>query len=1218
MRIAFDLHGIQSDGSRSRGIGRYSLDVIKNLITGFPQHDFILISNAALADLKHEFNSFLYYKNVTYIQWFSPCPVDFVSGNKTKRKIAKYLKSYTYGCVNADIIVITSFFEGYIENCLVDFDRDFIDIPIISIFYDLIPYINQDLYLKTNPNFEKFYNSRLAEMNKLDGLLSISDSSAKEAIKYLQIDANKVFNISSACNQNIFNKDSDIDSLININDNEFAPFILYSGAIDPRKNVKRLIEAFSKLPSELDNYKLVLVGKLLPIEIEMVSKWINLYKINPNKVITTGYLSDYNLVQLYRKCKLFVFPSLHEGFGLPVLEAMSCGAPVIGSNSTSIPEVISQQSAMFDPTNVDEIKDLIYKALTNKSFRDVLIKNSSLQSKKFSWHISAQAVIDACELIIKRKETIGKKLDWNYLVIHKQKLFNLLLKKLRKLKSVNIINNSNELFLQSCAALDKITSQIDYLLRQLSYEDETLSWRVEGPFDSSYSLSILNRSFAYALQKQIKSIYIHITEGFGDYSPNINYLQDYPEIYSLYKYSKTESFVTDVISRNLYPPRVNDMDAKINILHSYGWEESAFPSEWVDDFNSYLQGITVMSEQVKKILIDNGVKLPIKVAGLGIDHLNNVQSVHDLKINAKKYKILHISSCFPRKGIDILLQAYAEVFSIEDDVSLIIKTFDNPHNKIDSILQNFRRTYPKFPDVVVIKDDLNEGQIKALYQESDLLVAPSRGEGFGLPIAEAMLFGLPVITTNWGGQLDFCDSTNSWLIDYQFVRSDSHFNLSHSYWAEPLRDDLSKLILQVYNLPKSEIEKKVELARSSISRFNWDIVAKKNISFVKNNLSQYKNQATKIGWLTTWNQKCGIASYSRNFIDCLIDEVLVFSPFNEVNDVTNQRNIIPSWHYPHKSENNLDELYFKIISLNITSLVIQFNYSFFDFREFPKFIQKIIDKKINLIIFLHSTIDPDEDELKKLSFLAPCLKKSNRLFVHTINDLNRLKMIGLVENVSIFPHPIKNIPCPTNQMQVVPKIRKSNKLNICSYGFCLPNKGFHELINSIPYLNHSKLDFHINIFSSIYNKNYYYVYKELVSLVKQLGVEKQVSIVNDYLSSNDIQSLLSQQDVIIYPYQSSNESSSASVRDGLSTLKPVLVTPLSIFDDVFDLVDYLPGLSPMDLANGILSWHAKYTNDPKRSKKLNESRAKIINSLRFSKLSLRLDSIIKSLEINQY
>ena len=88
MRIAIDLHGIQSDGSRSRGIGRYSLAIIKNIILGFPEHHVILIVNAALSDLKKEFNTYLDFPNVSYIKWYAPCHFDFVSGNQKKRKIA--------------------------------------------------------------------------------------------------------------------------------------------------------------------------------------------------------------------------------------------------------------------------------------------------------------------------------------------------------------------------------------------------------------------------------------------------------------------------------------------------------------------------------------------------------------------------------------------------------------------------------------------------------------------------------------------------------------------------------------------------------------------------------------------------------------------------------------------------------------------------------------------------------------------------------------------------------------------------------------------------------------------------------------------------------------------------------------------------------------------------------------------------------------------------
>ena len=894
---------------------------------------------------------------------------------------------------------------------------------------------------------------------------------------------------------------------------------------------------------------------------------------------------------------------------------MSCGAPVIASNCTSIPEIIELESAMFNPKNVDDIRNLIVKALTNKNFNNILRKNSLEQTEKFSWSISARLAIKACEDIITQKKSKSKDLDWDYLKKQRDEYLNLLLKKLKDLKK---INKKSELAYMLCASIDKITHQVDYILRDLSNKEVDLSWRVEGPFDSSYSLSILNRSFAEALVSEIKEISIHVTEGFGDYSPNINYMKKYPQLFSLYQKSKQVPNKSNVMSRNLYPPRVSDMNAKFNILHSYGWEESSLPTEWVDNFNSSLQGITVMSEQVKKILIDNGVQIPIKVTGLGLDHLSNSKSTKDINIKAKKYKILHISSCFPRKGIDILLHAFANAFTCDDDVSLIIKTFDNPHNDIDTSIDKLRNSYSKFPDVIVIKDEYSDEEIYSLYNFSDLYVSPSRGEGFGLPIAEAMLLGVPVITTEWGGQLDFCNTNNSWLLDYKFVESDSHFNLDFSYWAEPSIKHLTKLLIEVYNLNLSQVEKKVNLAKESVSHLTWNSVVRKNIFFIKNDLLKFSNSRSKIGWISTWNQKCGIASYSRNFIDCIFEEVLVFAPFREPNNEINEMNVRTSWPYPSVQDTNLNQLYSDIVSSNISSLVIQFNYSFFDFREFSKFIDKITNKKINLIIFLHSTIDPDQNASKKLISLIDCLKKFKRVFVHTLNDLNRLKDIGVVENVSIFPHPIRNTILPKNQMELVPKINYKKKLIIGSYGFCLPNKGFVELIKSVPLLKKANIDFHINIFSSIYNKDYYYVYDELLNLIQSLGVEKEVTLEKDFLSSDHILSELSQQDLIVFPYQASNESSSASVRDALASFKPVLVTPLPIFDDVSGLVDYLPGKSPSELANGILSWYKIFKANPEDIFKLQFKRAKLINSRSFSRLSHRLSSIINSLEINNY
>ena len=127
------------------------------------------------------------------------------------------------------------------------------------------------------------------------------------------------------------------------------------------------------------------------------------------------------------------------------------------------------------------------------------------------------------------------------------------------------------------------------------------------------------------------------------------------------------------------------------------------------------------------------------------------------RIEGKSFRFLHVSSCFPRKGADILLKAYGQAFTRRDDVTLVIKTFQNPHNEIHRWLAEARAETEEFPEVLIIEDDLTDAQLKSVYEQCQTMVAPSRAEGFGLPMAEAMLSGLAVITTGWSGQLDFCN-----------------------------------------------------------------------------------------------------------------------------------------------------------------------------------------------------------------------------------------------------------------------------------------------------------------------------------------------------------------------------------------------------------------------------------------------------------------------------
>ena len=122
MRVAIDLQGIQSEGSRQRGIGRYSFEIVRNIINNYTDNYYILVANAALSDVRHLFNDEIMQDNVCYLEWYSPCPLNYLSKNNAKFIVGKYIRSYFYSNLNTDIILLTSFLEGFSENCLTEID----------------------------------------------------------------------------------------------------------------------------------------------------------------------------------------------------------------------------------------------------------------------------------------------------------------------------------------------------------------------------------------------------------------------------------------------------------------------------------------------------------------------------------------------------------------------------------------------------------------------------------------------------------------------------------------------------------------------------------------------------------------------------------------------------------------------------------------------------------------------------------------------------------------------------------------------------------------------------------------------------------------------------------------------------------------------------------------------------------------------------------------
>ena len=129
------------------------------------------------------------------------------------------------------------------------------------------------------------------------------------------------------------------------------------------------------------------------------------HQLSDDEIVLTGFVPEEDLVALYSLCKLFVFPSFHEGFGLPALEAMCCGAVVMGANNSSIPEVIGRSDALFDPNRVEDVTQAIYRGLSNQGFRQSFREFAKQQSAKFSWQASAKKTLEAYDYLYNQRQS---------------------------------------------------------------------------------------------------------------------------------------------------------------------------------------------------------------------------------------------------------------------------------------------------------------------------------------------------------------------------------------------------------------------------------------------------------------------------------------------------------------------------------------------------------------------------------------------------------------------------------------------------------------------------------------------------------------------------------------------------------------------------------------------------------------------------------------------
>ena len=421
MRIVIDMQGAQTE-SRFRGIGRYTLAFAQAVVRNCGEHEVILALSGLFPDtidtIRAAFHGLLQQRNICV--WSAPGPVKAEHpDNDAHRETAELIREAFLASLRPDIIHITSLFEGYVDDAVTSIGRFDTQTPISVSLYDLIPLLNPDQYLTPNPRYAIYYERKIASLRQAQWMLAISEYSRKEGIDALNDSSGRIVNVGTAIGSEFRPLNttpalaSELFSRIGIT----RAMVLYTGGSDERKNLPRLIEAWSALPASLrQTHQLLFAGRMPEGNVAEFRRIARHHGLQPDELLFSGYIDDQELVQLYNLCRLYVFPSWHEGFGLPALEAMACGAPVVGANTSSLPEVIGLNDALFDPFDVVDMAKKMAEVLQDKEFEIKLRKHGEQQARKFSWDTTAQRAIAAWETLLPSRSaqpfplfTAGKK-----------------------------------------------------------------------------------------------------------------------------------------------------------------------------------------------------------------------------------------------------------------------------------------------------------------------------------------------------------------------------------------------------------------------------------------------------------------------------------------------------------------------------------------------------------------------------------------------------------------------------------------------------------------------------------------------------------------------------------------------------------------------------------------------------------------------------------------
>jgi len=703
---------------------------------------------------------------------------------------------------------------------------------------------------------------------------------------------------------------------------------------------------------------------------------------------------------------------------------------------------------------------------------------------------------------------------------------------------------------------------------------------IEGSIGSSFSLAIVNRRLGLALDALGAEVELRSSEGeVGDFDETKPLAALEERAQALYRPPSAPMPAPwrSATLRLMYPPRADDFaPTAARVFSCYAWEETEFPRAWAEEMNRHLSLATAMSEHVAQALRAAGYRGPLVTVGCGVDHLPEPDE-RDLSEARRllaglpnRFTFLHVSAGIRRKGVDVLLEVWRRLAARDDwHANLVLKL--SPHAEAaigEAIATHGLARHPRSP-VRRLDDDLTPGVMAALYRLADAIVQPSRCEGLGLPMAEGLLAGKAVIATSWSAHARFCTEATSWPIACRLEPARSHLSGWLSAWAEPDPADLERRMLEVRQAPPEEIARRAQAGQSILRRrHGWRGVAERTLSALRMARSPEAAVAAlrlpKLGLVSTWNSRCGIADYAAKQVAAFPAGRLAVAA-----NITDDRlgpdgpNVFRCWRPP--AEGAAATIASALADCD--AICVHFTYGLMTPNALGEVLSTAQRRGQVTLAVLHSTADRRTPSgVLSLASIADTLDACDMVLVHAIADLERLRGFGVRSAAMPFPHGFP--PPPPGDAALPPKIARflaEHEPVVASFGYLRSHKGVADLIASFPRLREGLRDLGparpgLLLLNALYpSPDSGEELARCEALLAANAAAEDILLVREHLPEPIALAALARATLLAFPYRESLESSSASIRFGLASRRPVVATDIPIFADV---APFFLGLGP--------------------------------------------------------